>query len=225
MKHGLMLLVVLCGTAYGQGAWTRMRAMSNVNSQREQLDLLVAQQKTADHQRWLEITYRVVNGETNKISGPDWFAFNGKVREVTTNGIVVEGQSPAFPETLKYVNGFYQTRDIFIWGYTNRVAQGDELSGDVAKLCTKQVYREMIGSRELRSMPMPYYGTPWTAPIPTQEEIAAAKAKVDAQAKAAKALKFNQDQADKGDAYGQYRMGQRYLTGDGVAKDLPTARA
>lgn len=39
-----------------------------------------------------------------------------------------------------------------------------------------------------------------------------------------KALKFNQDAADKGDAYGLMRMGERYRDGDGVEKDAAKAR-
>ena len=35
---------------------------------------------------------------------------------------------------------------------------------------------------------------------------------------------MNQDLADKGDAYGLLRMGERYRDGDGVAKNLPKAR-
>jgi TPR repeat protein len=38
------------------------------------------------------------------------------------------------------------------------------------------------------------------------------------------ALKFNQDQADKGDPIGLLRMGERYRDGDGVPKDLDKAR-
>lgn len=58
------------------------------------------------------------------------------------------------------------------------------------------------------------------------ENAAAAKAKAAATKKAAdeKALASNQAAADKGDAYGLLRMGERYRDGDGVAKDLPTAR-
>jgi uncharacterized protein len=37
-------------------------------------------------------------------------------------------------------------------------------------------------------------------------------------------LKYNQDLAAKGDAYGQLRMGERYRDGDGVEKDLFKAR-
>jgi outer membrane protein assembly factor BamB len=40
----------------------------------------------------------------------------------------------------------------------------------------------------------------------------------------ASAVKANQDAADKGDSYGQLRMGQRYRDGDGVAKDMSKAR-
>lgn len=40
----------------------------------------------------------------------------------------------------------------------------------------------------------------------------------------AKALRFNQDQAAKGDAFGLFRMGERYRDGDGVPKDLANAR-
>lgn len=50
---------------------------------------------------------------------------------------------------------------------------------------------------------------------------AAAKAKIDA---AKKTLEFQQKLADKGDAYGQFKMGIRYLTGDGVDKDPAKAR-
>ena len=39
-----------------------------------------------------------------------------------------------------------------------------------------------------------------------------------------KALKSNQDSADKGDAYGLLRMGERYRDGDGVDKDLAKAK-
>lgn len=51
-------------------------------------------------------------------------------------------------------------------------------------------------------------------------EIANAKK----QAVADKVLKSNQDLADKGDAYGLLRMGERYRDGDGVPKDLTKAR-
>jgi TPR repeat protein len=39
-----------------------------------------------------------------------------------------------------------------------------------------------------------------------------------------KVLKYYQDLADKGDAYGQFRLGQLYLAGDGVEKNEAKAR-
>jgi TPR repeat protein len=41
---------------------------------------------------------------------------------------------------------------------------------------------------------------------------------------AAIALAENERLAEQGDAYGELRMGERYLTGDGVAKDIFKAR-
>jgi TPR repeat protein len=66
-----------------------------------------------------------------------------------------------------------------------------------------------------------------------KEQIAAAQklaaeraAAANKAAKAAqeRALKYNQDQADKGDPTGLLRMGERYRDGDGVPKDLSKAR-
>src|ERR1039458_1116485 len=59
---------------------------------------------------------------------------------------------------------------------------------------------------------------------PEQIEAANVKAAADKKASAEKALKYNQDLADSGDAYGLLRMGERYRDGDGVPKDLAKAR-
>ena len=66
----------------------------------------------------------------------------------------------------------------------------------------------------------------WPMKPLTPEQIAAAKASIALQKQEAQAaaLKYNQDLSDKGDAYGQLRMGQRYASGDGVPKDLVKAR-
>ena len=60
-----------------------------------------------------------------------------------------------------------------------------------------------------------------------QKQIAAAQVatnKIRATAAYAKALAANQAAAEKGDAYGLLRMGERYRDGEGVAKDLVKAR-
>jgi len=67
-------------------------------------------------------------------------------------------------------------------------------------------------------------------PIPTAadlKELAGRELSTQAAAKEAKedrTLKWNQAQADKGDAFGLLRMGERYRDGDGVPKDLSRAR-
>lgn len=76
-------------------------------------------------------------------------------------------------------------------------------------------------------------GKPYVPPPPTPEQLESAKAAASAEAKEKKqerqriagaALKYNQELADKGDAYGQLRMGERFLTGDGVEKNETKAR-
>lgn len=67
-------------------------------------------------------------------------------------------------------------------------------------------------------------------PRPVHVMTPSEKAQVEAEKAAAKksiqdkALKWNQEQADKGDAFGLLRMGERYRDGDGVPKDLAKAR-
>lgn len=65
------------------------------------------------------------------------------------------------------------------------------------------------------------YGTPCVK-IWSEEELAAIKQRADAPKNAA--LKANQQAAERGDAYGLLRMGERYRDGDGVEKDLSKAR-
>jgi len=58
------------------------------------------------------------------------------------------------------------------------------------------------------------------------EELAAIKEHAEAPKRAAleKALKSNQESADKGDPYGLLRMGERYRDGDGVERNIEQAR-
>ncbi len=57
-----------------------------------------------------------------------------------------------------------------------------------------------------------------------QRRAAAEKADAAKKIFQAKVLKSNQDLADKGDAYGLLRMGERYRDGEGVEKDLAKAK-
>jgi hypothetical protein len=60
--------------------------------------------------------------------------------------------------------------------------------------------------------------------LDAQRRAAAEKAAAAKKAVQGKVLQWNQQQADKGDAYGLLRMGERYRDGDGVPKDLTKAR-
>jgi hypothetical protein len=66
----------------------------------------------------------------------------------------------------------------------------------------------------LNSMPPPNQST-----IPNTNTVSDTKAAVDA-----RVLKSQQELAEQGDRYGEYRMGLRYRDGDGVPKDLDKAR-
>jgi TPR repeat protein len=67
--------------------------------------------------------------------------------------------------------------------------------------------------------PRPVQVTTPARTTPTKERSNASQ-----QNSLAKAVKYNQELADIGDAYGQLRMGERYLVGDGVEKDEVKAR-
>lgn len=80
-----------------------------------------------------------------------------------------------------------------------------------------------MGDDEIGSIPLPSRFPP-TPPSPAQ--IAAAKVRTDQaiRSNAAKALAYNLKLAQSGDAYGEFRMGERCRDGEGVAKDLRLAR-
>ena len=84
-----------------------------------------------------------------------------------------------------------------------------------------------IGGRQVTTI---YYdcGVPYTPPQRqlTPEETAAAKEIASKQRTSSdsSALKFIQEQAEKGSALYQYRLGLRYVNGEGVTNDLAKAR-
>jgi TPR repeat protein len=60
--------------------------------------------------------------------------------------------------------------------------------------------------------------------IATANKLAAEQAAAVKKAEQDKILKWNEEQAAKGDPYGLLRMGERYRDGDGVPEDLNKAR-
>ena len=177
--------------------------------------------------------YRVVDGSVWNLTGIDsqngWVGFSGKVLEVQPTGVRVEG----------YYTGYgYGDAEFFVQDFPYQVAEGETLQDDAVSktfYCAKKsgtyTYSTAIGgSRTIRKLE---YGTIYVPPPLTSEQIeaankAAAAAKENEKKKAdegrARALKLNQSAADKGDAYGLLRMGERYRDGEGVEKDLVKAR-
>ncbi|MGA3265467.1 MAG: hypothetical protein ABSE16_01440 [Verrucomicrobiota bacterium] len=168
--------------------------------------------------------WRIINGTTNSIDA-NWCQFSGTVLQVHHNGIRVQGiyYCPA--------SGAQYEGEFFVLHFPYAVAENDSLNGATIYCALGSgVYEYTTVNNSSRTLKQLDYGQVWTPPSPTPEQIEAQKQARRALAEKqkaegqARALKFNQDSANKGDAYGELRMGERYRDGDGVARDLVTAR-
>jgi hypothetical protein len=159
--------------------------------------------------------------------------FYGIVLEVQPTGIRMQGiyGKPGGPGWFYGPTGIEAHGvEFFVEGFPYEVAENDFLAGDKNFAALENGVHTYTttqgGSRTIHKL---IYGEVYHLPSPkpaTPEEIAAAKAKAAAVKNHAAdiALKSNQDQAEKGDAFGLLRMGERYRDGDGVPKDLTKAR-
>lgn len=157
--------------------------------------------------------WRVMNEKTNFAKGPDWVQFEGTVRNVTTEGIVMQG---TFGEPLFYLlphNGNATTGTFLLAHYPRRVAIGQVLSRNDRLVAMKG------GSKE--EWPMLDYGSVYVPELTEAQKAQVAQAKSSADAKV---LAWHKELAEKGDAYGEYKMGMRYLNGNGVEKDPAKAK-
>lgn len=186
--------------------------------------------------------YRVVEGKVYDISRSVlWKQFDGECLTVLSDGIILQEikvnrvyQTDPVSDAQRH--GAYgapprrhlisETREpgkkFFVRNYPSFLTPttGKRIQGLAIQIGVFQHRTETLEQWD--------YGVDYT-PQPhklTPEEVAAAKAQADRKKAAGDAatLKFYQEQAEKGDAYGQYRMGIRYLEGDGVPKDLAKAR-
>jgi len=153
---------------------------------------------------------------------------HGEVLAVYSNRFMFEVNEPARPD----IDG----KLIIIQNYPSMdsLANGQKLSFPAQNIGTIQGLNEDGTLAIGKVLELWDYYTP---PVPTPEEIAAAKAaqekaRADAKIKSAeqkklaeaRALQSNQAAAAKGDLFGLMRMGERYRDGDGVEKDLGKAR-
>ena len=155
---------------------------------------------------------RILHGTTNYAKGSEWFQFEGRVLQVTTAGILLDGW---FAEPLAYELPASPpaNRRFLLQKYPHSVSPGQVLSRAQSLVAH---HGESAGA-----IPHLDYGLVWTGvPVLTAAEAADARTEREA-----KVLAYQQELAAKGDLYGQYKMGMRYLKGDGVPRDLARARA
>lgn len=171
--------------------------------------------QVADYQKTFVPTdpWRVMNDKTNFAKGGDWVQFEGRVAKVSGDGIELQG---TFGEPLFYLlpnNGGATTGMFMLNNYPRAVAVGQVLSRNDKLVAFK------AGSKE--DMPLLDYATVYVPQLTEEQKaaIASSKSKTDA-----KVLAWHKELADKGDAYGEYKMGLRYENGDGVDKDLDKAK-
>jgi TPR repeat protein len=157
--------------------------------------------------------WRIINSATNFAKGADWVQFEGRVTQVSADGLVIQGW---FGEPLFYMlpnNGGATTASFLLSNYPRNVGVGQTFSRNDRLVAMK--------SGDKNGMPSLDYGAVYVPELTDEQKAAAAQAKSKA---ADKVLAFHKELADKGDAYGQFKMGMRYLTGDGVDKDMAKAR-
>ena len=164
---------------------------------------------------------------TNVVAvGRGWVKFSGKIWNVQPSGVCIKG----FYTGSGY-GDYAEGVDFFVANFPYQVAEDENISGYFAKEAGVYTYATAIGgTKTIRKLD---YGAVYIPPPPTTKQIAAAKQAAEAKkiiddqrakAGADRALKANQDAADKGDAYGLLRMGERYRDGEGVEKDSAKAR-
>jgi hypothetical protein len=187
--------------------------------------------------------FRTVTGKTYGVGSKEWVQLKGdylqksssvvlvqqyKTRyQVVRSGSAMESAGLGVPSIPNYRT--YQEPDKII-AITNapdyeKFANGSKVMEWAMRTGTANINGE---SYELWDC-----GTRYTPPPLTQEQIKAKEKAENAKREAAEKskkeadlniLKWNQQQADAGDAYGQLRMAERYRDGIGVETNLAKAR-
>jgi hypothetical protein len=177
---------------------------------------------------------RVVDGRAYDSS--HWKDFGGdtgafiKVLQDSTNGTICESYQARSTHAL---DGSLQFQHMHI-GYfvVKNYPHPEELITDKILIACRALESGRMQTA-YGTLPVFDCGTAYVPPPLTPEQIEAAKQtalvkkaaeKKKAAAGAAKALESNQAAAEKGDAYGLLRMGERYRDGEGVEKDLTKAK-
>jgi hypothetical protein len=200
-------------------------------------DLALAQKNAVlDKTQW-----RIVDGVTNGVRDPGWFHFYGEVRKVETNGLLIHGVlAPLNDETPAMVMYFFeghsaigrglylpgfndlpekipQFQDFFLVNFPHPVIARDTLEPKMYYMAKYVGVIEHGYDGQLRKYD---FGQPSVLPPPD------VVAKINAKKKSGEdaIIKFEQDQAAKGSATYQRRLGLRYIKGNGLEKDPDKGR-
>jgi TPR repeat protein len=157
--------------------------------------------------------WRVINDKTNFAKGGEWVQFEGRVTSASGDGLVVAG---TFGPPLFYMlpnNGGATSTTFLLSNYPRNVGVGGILSRNDRLVALK--------AADKNGMPSLDYGSVYVPQLTEEQkaQVVAAKSKAGE-----KVLAWHKELAEKGDAYGEYKMGMRYLTGDGVDKDVEKAK-
>ncbi len=172
-----------------------------------------------------ESLWRVVDGLTESVLAPGWYQFEGKVVDVSSSGIRVDG---AFYTLLGETNG--EGRDFWVANFPFPVADGQHLERTnfyAARRAGMYSYPTVASSR--RTIPKFDFGEIVKPPAPvarTAEQIAEARKKREerVRAQAPAVFRFYMEQTADGSAFAERRVGEMYRDGKGVAQDLAQAR-
>ncbi len=225
MKMLLVFLVVIAGgllvfpsraqTNYGRkaggsGGGRKQNAANAAADAQHQADEQ-AKANLAEAQKYFQPRdpWRVIDGTTNAAKGLQWKQFAGKVAEVLPEGLLVEGWHGAPMDFQNLAEG----TNFLLKHFPHPLKAGALLPRE---MCYVARAAADDGGRKVLD-----YGQPWYPPKVQASAESQERKKSEAEAKV---LAWHQELASQGDAYGQYKMGLRYLNGDGVPKDEQAGR-
>lgn len=221
MKTTLIILASLIqATAYAQYLHAHMEAQGEQHSQYSSGSVFDGVSTQPPVVYTPNDPNRAFGTNTYRLAGVDpqhgFVAFQGTVIHSDPNVIVISGSFTGCDGTIVFgVSNFP-----YIYGDQQKISVGDNQKFYVARLAGTYTYTDHYGnSQNVRLLD---YGT---ICVPKPKDAATLKAEADKHADSvARALKANQDMADKGDEYGLLRMGERYRDGEGFDKDLAKAK-
>jgi TPR repeat protein len=225
IKTVLFFFLISATYVLGQNAADRVQAAHNADQRR--LAVTQAQEAAAEQADAARLNrearqaailketfntnpWRIIDGATQRVNAA-WCLFTGTITHARagTDFVFVNGEfHPIYPG-----QGIPFTGEFILKHYPYDAADGDAVPRFMTAMPAGVI------NLRARSMHCLDYGTICAAPRTSPDEIAAAKKSGEDRALAA-----NQAAAAQGDAYGLLRMGERYRDGDGVDKNLDTAR-